>query len=340
MVRAIDRELALRHAGGRLVRHDDALHRHGAFFGAVAIEHSVVFLHHGLEILVDVVGAARGVHPAGALVEALVDEELSPGDGAVGVQAFLAHHLRFLAEEERRVGVDPQHRLAARGPRRPHGKAVRAGWFGRHRHRGNLEFSHLLLCRAAIERLELGQRHPLDVTADAALAEAERHPWFELLNRSRLRLGMGVKVVVQAVGPGVHQLLQPVGAGLVLRLQIVRVDEQLHAEVAPDLGLAFRLGQSAHAVHEVRFDAIEVVFGLRVDHAEHRVRVGLAVDVWHTPVVTDDGDALGALLPGGHLRIHRGRGLRRAARRADDQGEQKDELLHAGIVPQVRCHLR
>ena len=46
------------------------------------------------------------MHPAGALVESLIDEELSPRDRAVRVQPFVARHLHLGAEEERRVRVD------------------------------------------------------------------------------------------------------------------------------------------------------------------------------------------------------------------------------------------
>ena len=42
---------------------------------------------------------------------------------------------------------------------------------------------------------------------------------------------------------------------------------------------------------------ITIILGLSIDHAEHGVGVGLAVDVGDPPIVADDGDALGALLP-------------------------------------------
>ncbi len=114
--------------GVRLERNDDLLHDERPLFRADAIGVAAVgLLRDRLDILVDVVDAARGVHPAGLVVEALVDEELSPGQRAVGVQAFLAHHLRFLAEEERRMRVDQQHRLARRGVRAGDGDAVRSG---------------------------------------------------------------------------------------------------------------------------------------------------------------------------------------------------------------------
>ena len=56
-------------------------------------------------------------------------------------------------------------------------------------------------------------------------------------------------------------------------------------------------------VEVVGLDAVEVVLGLRVDHAEHRVGVGLAVDVRDAPVVADDGDALRLLLPAGDVLV-------------------------------------
>ena len=71
------------------------------------------------------------MHPAGALVEALVDEELAPGHGAVGVEPFVADHLQFGAEEERGVGIDQQQGVVVGGVRGRDGDAVRAGRLGR-----------------------------------------------------------------------------------------------------------------------------------------------------------------------------------------------------------------
>ena len=111
------------------------------------------------------------------------------------------------------------------------------------------------------------------------------------------------QVEVEAVGPAVHQRLQPRRALVVLGLQVRRVDEELHAQVAPDLFLAFRFGEPALRVDEVGLDAVEVVFRLRVHQAEHDVGVGLAVDVRHAPVVANDRDALRALLERWRVRI-------------------------------------
>ena len=111
------------------------------------------------------------------------------------------------------------------------------------------------------------------------------------------------EVVVQAVGEGVHQLLQPCGARGVLLLQVGGIDEELHAQVLVDFGFAFGLRQAAHGVDVVGLDAIEVVFGLGVLHAEDGVGVGFAVDVGDAPVVADDGDAGRLLLPARDFRF-------------------------------------
>ena len=298
----IGRELALRHAVRRFVGHHDLLRDERLLFGADLIGVAAVgLLRHRLEVLVDVVDAARRVHPAGLVVEALVDEELSPRQRAVGVQAFLADHVRFLAEEERGVRVDQQHRLAGGGVRAGDRDAVRTGrlnqWFDTAgaclavAHDGSLRGR-----RRTVERFELRQVDALDVAADAALAEAERHPRLELRDHARLHVRVRRQVIVEAVSPRVHQRLQPLRALVVFRLQIGGIDEELHAQVAPDLLLALSLGEPALRVDEVGLDAVEIVFRLRVHQAEHHVGVGLAVDVRHAPVVTDDRDALRALL--------------------------------------------
>ncbi len=87
---------------------------------------------------------------------------------------------------------------------------------------------------APIEGFELLQVDALDVAADAALGEAERHPWLEVLYDSRLHFGVFEEVVVEAIGKGVHQRLQPCRAGRVLGLQLGGIDEDLHAKVLID----------------------------------------------------------------------------------------------------------
>src|SRR4030095_2760547 len=102
--------------------------------------------------LVDVVDAARGVHPADPIVEALIHEELSPRDGAVCVEPFVARDLDLGPKEERRVRVDQEKRMLVHADRRPDGDAVRAcglGWNAARELRDGLR----LLSLAASERL-------------------------------------------------------------------------------------------------------------------------------------------------------------------------------------------
>src|SRR4051794_967449 len=65
--------------------------------------------------LVDIIDAARRVHPAGVAVESLVDEELPPGGGAVDVESFAARHLQFGPEVEAGVRIDQKERSAVGG---------------------------------------------------------------------------------------------------------------------------------------------------------------------------------------------------------------------------------
>jgi hypothetical protein len=153
----------------------------------------------------------------------------------------------------------------------------------------------------AVERLEPGQIDALDVAADAPFAEGERHPRLEVCDDPGFHLRMCVQVVVQAVGPGVHQLLQPVRARLVLGLDVFRIDEELHPQIAPDLRLAIGFSRPPLREQEVVFHPGEVVLGLRVDEAEDCIGVGLAMDVRNPPVVAGDDDVLRLRLPGGEF---------------------------------------
>src|ERR1700729_221060 len=68
------------------------------------------------------------MHPACVLIEALVDEELSPGNRAVGVEPVLARHLELRTEEEGGVRVDEKQSVMVSGVGGRDGHAVRAGW--------------------------------------------------------------------------------------------------------------------------------------------------------------------------------------------------------------------
>src|SRR5207249_7907687 len=92
MMSPVDGEVLPGHSSAGLVRYGDRTRLDRAFFGAVLVGEAVVLFHDGFKILVDVVHAARCMHPACALVESLVDEELAPRERAVGVQALVADH--------------------------------------------------------------------------------------------------------------------------------------------------------------------------------------------------------------------------------------------------------
>ena len=188
--------------------------------------------------------------------------------------------------------------------------------------------------RLSVEGLELVQVHALDVAADAPFAEGQRHPRLEVRDDPRLHLRMRGEVEVQSVGPRVHQRLQPRRALLVLRLHVGGVDEDLHPQILVDRRLPFRFREAPHRVQVVRLDAVEVVFGLRVDHAEHGVGVGLAGDVRDAPVVADDGDVLRLFLPARRV----GTGVLLRAERRERQADQgEDELLHDRAAYQRRA---
>ena len=107
------------------VGNGDGLFGDRAQFLAIAVEETIALRHDRLGKFIDIVDAARRVHPADMAVEALIDEELAPGDRAIGVQSLVAAHLQFGPEEEAGVRVDHQQRMAAFRPRRRDGEAVR-----------------------------------------------------------------------------------------------------------------------------------------------------------------------------------------------------------------------
>jgi hypothetical protein len=126
------------------------------------------------------------------------------------------------------------------------------------------------------------------------------------------------EVVVEPVRPRVHERAQPRRARRVQRRQLRRVDEQPLPQVGPHRALAVHLRQAAERAHVVALDAREVVLGLGVHEPEHRVGVGLAVDVRHAPRVADDGHARGARAPA--------RGVRRRGRRGRARGRRGRRL--------------
>ncbi len=130
----------------------------------------------------------------------------------------------------------------------------------------------------------------LDVSADAAFGKRERHPWFKVREHARMRFRVFHEVEVKAVCPRNHQVPQPIGAALVVRFQLFGVEEETLPQILPDPALAFSFRKSAQRDEIVCFDAIEVVFALRVDHAEDGISIGRAVDMRNAPIITGDVD--------------------------------------------------
>src|SRR5690606_22315659 len=130
-----------------------------------------------------------------------------------------------------------------------------------------------------VEAPEATQIDLRDVASDAPLAEGERHPGLEALQDPGLHLRMGMEVVVETIGPGVHESLEPVGALIVEGFHLVEVDEEPHPEVLPDSAFTFSLGEATLGDEEVAFDAGEIVLRLRVHQPEDRISIRGGVDM-------------------------------------------------------------
>ena len=98
------------------------------------------------------------------------------------------------------MGVDQEQGIAAGAVVRRDGEAVGPA---------RLPFRIVTQCHlgqaATVEILQVLQVHPLDVTTDTALTEAQGHPGFKPRQQAGLHLGMGMEVIIQPVGKGIHQ---------------------------------------------------------------------------------------------------------------------------------------
>ena len=65
-----------------------------------------------MDKLVHKVGTGAGMHPAGGFIKPLIDKELSPGRGPVGIQTLFTDQVVFTPEEKTGVRVDQQQRVA------------------------------------------------------------------------------------------------------------------------------------------------------------------------------------------------------------------------------------
>src|SRR3546814_11775099 len=73
-----------------------------------------------------------------------------------------------------------------------------------------------------------------------------------------------------------------------LLFEFTRIDEQLLAQVEPYRRLAFGLGHPPQRQQIIVLDPVEVVLGLRVDHAEHGIGITGTVHMGNAPVVAGD----------------------------------------------------
>ena len=110
-----------------------------------------------------------------------------------------------------------------------------------------------------------------------------------------------MQVEIETVCPRVHERFQPVWTRPILLLHAGGIDEQLHAQIAPDFFLSLRLRQPSLRQQVVGLYPVEIVLGLRVDQCEHRVGVGLAMHMRDPPVVARDRDAARPGFPGGNF---------------------------------------
>ena len=112
---------------------------------------------------------------------------------------------------------------------------------------------------------------------------------------------MRVQVEIQAVRERVHQRPQPRWTGGVFGLQVGGIDEEFHPQVAVDFALALDLREPAQGVDVVQLDPVEIILGLREEQPKDGVGVRPAVDMGHAPMVADEGDVAGPLLPAGEV---------------------------------------
>ena len=306
VVVVISVEDAFLHALRGLVPQGDLPAFEAALFGPILVSETATLWDDGLQVFVHRIHVAGGVHPTGAVIEALIDKHLSPGHCAVGVEPFIAGHLQLRPEEKRRVRIDQKQSVMIHRIRRRDGKTVGATRFAVHRpqvclllqlRRALFRSDQLGLLLTAIVGFKRLQVDLLDVSADAAFSERKRHPGFEVSDDARLHLWMLRQIKVQAISPRIHQALQPLRTGNVVRLQIVWIDEQPLAEILPDLWLPFGLGQPPERDQVVCLHAVEIILALRIGHPKDGVGIGLTMYVRDAPVVPHDRGCLGLGIP-------------------------------------------
>ncbi len=97
------------------------------------------------------------------------------------------------------------------------------------------------------------------------------------------------------------------------------------AQVLPDRLLALGLGQPPERDEIIGLNAVEVVFGLGIDHSEHRIGIGWPMDMRDAPIVANDCRALRGRCPARSLdRV----GLAERWRGKGEGGKRQGKHLH------------
>ena len=118
-----------------------------------------------------------------------------------------------------------------------------------------------------------------------------------MANDARADIRVGQQVIVQAIGPALHQRPQPRRAGGIVLPQGCRIDIEPLSQILPDRLFALGLGKPAECDEIIGLDPVEVILGLGVDHAEDGIGIGRAVDMGNAPIVARDLNALGSRRP-------------------------------------------
>ena len=142
---------------------------------------------------------------------------------------------------------------------------------------------------------------------------------------------VGLQIVIQPVRPARHDLLQIVRALGVVGLQDIGIGVEALAQIAPDRLLAVILSGDAQIGGVVGFDAVEVIFRLGIDHAEHSVGVGVPLHMGDAIAIPRDldlgGDSLESCIvaAGGMCRQNRQCGQKRS-RSKQARGQMTHEV--------------
>ena len=104
------------------------------------------------------------------------------------------------------------------------------------------------------------------------------------------------------------------------------------AQIAPDRGFAVMFGGDAQIGGVIGLDAVEIILGLGIDHAEHRILVCVPLHMGDAIAVTGDRDALGlGFQPGvvgpGRVRRHQRQCGQKRSRSKQARGQISHKTL-------------